>query len=50
MNQAHLEKGTYEQIATHLERELELNGLEGPDELHINTVSLNTAKNNVPPL
>ena len=28
INQAHLENGTYEQIVTHLERELELNGLE----------------------
>ena len=33
LNQAHLENGTYEQIVTHLERELELNGLEAPDEL-----------------
>ena len=38
-NQAHMEKGTYEQIVTHLERELELNGLDAPDELHINAVS-----------
>ena len=37
-NQAHLEKGTYEQIVTNLERELELNGLEAPDELPINNV------------
>ena len=28
INQAHLENGTYEQIVTHLERELELNSLE----------------------
>ena len=39
INRAHLENGTYEQIVTHLERELELNGLEAPDELQINTVS-----------
>ena len=39
LNQAHLENGTYEQIVTHLERELELNGLETPDELPINNVS-----------
>ena len=39
MNQAHLENGTYEQNVTHLERELELNGLEAPDELPINNVS-----------
>ena len=38
-NQAHLVNGTYEQIVTHLERELELNGLEAPDELPINKVS-----------
>ena len=43
VNQAHPENGTYEQIVTHLERELELNGLEAPDELQINTVSHNTA-------
>ena len=30
-NQAHLENGTYEQIVTHLERELELNSLKYPD-------------------
>ena len=39
INQAHLENGTYEQIVTHLEKELELNGLEALDELQINTVS-----------
>ena len=39
LNQAHLENGTYEQIVTHLERELELNGLEAPDELPIKNVS-----------
>ena len=38
-NHAHLENGTYEQIVTHLEQELELNGFEAPDELQINTVS-----------
>ena len=39
INQAHLENSTYEQIVTHLERDLELNGLEAPDELQIDTVS-----------
>ena len=39
INQAHLENGTFEKIVTHLERELELNGLEAPDELPINNVS-----------
>ena len=46
LNQAHLENGTYEQIVTHLERELELNGLEASDELQINTVSHNTVNAN----
>ena len=32
INQGHLGNGTYEQIVTHLERELELNSLEYPDE------------------
>ena len=39
INQTHLENGTYEQIVSHHERELELNGLEAPDELQIKTVS-----------
>ena len=39
INQAHLENGTHEQIVTHLERELELNGLEALDEQEINIVS-----------
>ena len=38
IDQAHLENGTYEQIVSHLERELELNGLEAPDEMQLNTV------------
>ena len=46
MNQAHLENGTYEQIVTHLERELEVYGLEAPDELQIYTVSHNTVNAN----
>ena len=46
INQAHLENGTYEQIVTHLERELELNRLEAPDELQINTMSHNTVNAN----
>ena len=37
--QAHLENGTYEQIVTHLERELELNSLEYLDETQMNTVT-----------
>ena len=39
INQVHLENGTYEQIVSHLERELELNGLDAPDEMLINTVT-----------
>ena len=39
INQAHLENGTYEQIVTHLEKDLELNSLEYPDETHMNTVT-----------
>ena len=39
INQAPLENGTYEQIATHLETELELNSLEYPDETQMNTVT-----------
>ena len=46
INYAHLQNGTYEQIVTHLERELELNGFEAPHELQINTVSHNTANTN----
>ena len=38
-NQAHLEIGTNQPIVTHLEMEVELNGLEVHDELQINTVS-----------
>ena len=38
-NQAHLENGTYEQIVTHLERELELNSLECSDETQVNTAT-----------
>ena len=41
-----MENGTYEQIVTHLEKELELNGLEAPDELQINTVTHNTVNAN----
>ena len=46
INQAHLGNGTFEQIVTHLERELELNGLEAPDELQINSVNHNTSNAN----
>ena len=46
INQAHLGNGTYKQVVTHLERELELKALEAPDELQTNTVSHNTANAN----
>ena len=39
INQAHLENGTYEQIVTHLENEVELKILEHPDETQMNTVT-----------
>ena len=45
-NQAHLETGTYEKIVTHLERELELNGLEATEELPINNVSQQPTNHN----
>ena len=46
INQAHLENGTFEQIVPHLERELELNGLEAPDEMPKNTVTQQTPQQN----
>ena len=39
INQAHLENGTYEQIVSQLERQLELNGLEAPVEMQTKTVT-----------
>ena len=46
INQAHLENGTYEQIVSHLGRELEINGLEAPDEMPINTVTQQASQQN----
>ena len=46
INQAQLENGTYEQIVSHLERELEKNGLEAPDEMPINTVTQQAPQEN----
>ena len=46
IKQAHLENGTYEQIVLHLERELELNGLEAPDKMPINTVTQQAPQQN----
>ena len=39
INQAHLENGTNEQIVTQIEKELELNSLEYPDEIRMKTVT-----------
>ena len=39
VNQAYLENGTYEQIVPHLEKKLELNDSEAPEEMPINTVT-----------
>ena len=38
INQAPLQNGTYEQILSHPEKALELNDLEAPDELQVNSV------------
>ena len=46
INQAHLESGTYEQIVSHPERELALNGLKAPDEMPINTVTQQAPQQN----
>ena len=41
-----MENGAYEQIVSHLERELELNGLEAPDEMPINSVTQQAPQQN----
>ena len=46
INQAHLEIGTFEQIVSPLERELELNGLEARGEMPINTVTQQAPQQN----
>ena len=46
INQAHLENGTYEQFVSHLERDLELIGLEDSDEMQINTVTQQASEQN----
>ena len=46
INQTNLEHGTYEQIVPHLGRELELNGLEAPDDMPINTVTQQAPEQN----
>ena len=42
-NQAHLEIGSYEQMVTHVEEELELYGSLAPDRLQEKTMSQNAA-------
>ena len=44
--QAHLENGAQEQIVSHFERELDLKGLEAPDEMPINTVTQQAPQQN----
>ena len=39
VNMARLENATYEEIVTHLKRELELNGVEEGDDIHVPTMS-----------
>ena len=46
INQEHVETGTYEHIVSHLETELELPGLEAPNEMQINTVTQQTSQQN----
>ena len=46
INQAHLENGTYEQIVSCLEKELQLNGLEAPDQLQMNTLTQQATQQN----
>ena len=46
INQAQLENGRYEQIVSHLTKQLKLNGLEAPDELQINTVTQQATQQN----
>ena len=46
INQSHLENDTCERIVSHLEKELELSGLETPNELQRNTVTQQTIQQN----
>ena len=45
-NQAHLENGTHKQTVSHFDWELELNSLEAPDEMQINTVTQQASQQN----
>ena len=46
INQAHLENNTYEQIVSHLRKELEMNGLEAPNELQKNSLTQQATQQN----
>ena len=46
INHTHFESSTYEQIVSHLERELEMNGFEAPDQLQIKTVAQQATQQN----
>ena len=46
-NRAQLENGLYEKIVSHLGKELELKGLEAPDELQVNTATQQAKKENL---
>ena len=46
INQARLENGLCEQIVSHLEKELELNDLEAPDQLHGKTLTQQATQQN----
>ena len=46
IKQAHIENGTFEHIVSPLERESELNGLEAPNEVQINTMTQKITKLN----
>ena len=46
LNQAHLDNATYEQIVSHPETKLELNGLEAPVELKLNIVTQQATQQN----
>ena len=41
-----MDNGTYERIVSHLKRKLELNGLEAPDELKLNTATQQATQQN----
>ena len=46
INEAHLENDTHEEIVSHIENVLELNGLEAPDEMQIKTVTQQATQQN----